>query len=218
MKVVLLERVDNLGAMGDVVDVKPGYARNFLLPKEKALRANPANMARFEAEREILEKRNAEAAAAARESGGHLDGSELVLIRKAGETGILYGSVSARDIAEALEGKISRSMVKLGNPIKTLGVHEVSVRLHAEVEIVVKVNVARTEDEAVRQAKGEDVIETQMEEDRMKAEESILERAEIAAEQMFEGDHGERAVEELSDEASGETTGDTAETKAGEEE
>lgn len=195
MQVVLLERVDNLGTIGDVVTVKPGFARNFLLPNEKALRATAANLARFEAEREVLEARNAEQAEKARESGGHLDGESIVMIRKAGETGMLYGSVSARDVAEKIGGVVTRSMVVLEQPIKALGLHDVKIKLHPEVTVTVQINVARTEDEAVRQAAGEDVIQSQMDADREQAEDANAERAEIASE-MFEGDFGDDAISE----------------------
>ncbi len=197
MDVILLERVEKLGAMGDVVSVKSGYARNFLLPQQKALRATKANMARFEAEREFLEARNAEARDQAAEDGKSIDGKAYVIIRKAGETGQLYGSVSSRDIAEAMDGSVKRNMIKLENPIKALGVHEVEIKLHPEVSATVTINVARSEDEAERQAKGEDVIATQMEADKADAEESAAERAAIAAE-MFDENH---APESLGDEA-----------------
>ena len=189
MQVVLLERVGSLGTIGDVVNVKPGFARNYLLPTEKALRATAANLARFEAEREVLEARNAEQAAAAAESGKDLDGKTFVMIRKAGETGMLYGSVSARDVAEQIGGVVTRSMVVLEQPIKELGLHNVKVQLHAEVEVTVEINVARSEDEAVRQAAGEDVIQAQADEDRAQAEEANAERSEIAKE-MFEDGGG----------------------------
>jgi len=159
VEIILLERVEKLGAMGDVVNVKPGFARNYLLPQEKALRATKANLARFEAEREYLEARNAENREKAVDAGKGVDGSKVIVIRNAGDTGQLYGSVSARDIAESLEDKgVKRNMVVLEQPIKALGLHEVKVRLHPEVTVSVTVNVARTEDEAARQEKGEDVI------------------------------------------------------------
>lgn len=185
MKVVLLERVEKLGAIGDVVNVRPGYARNFLLPQEKALRATEANLARFEREREILEKRNAERAAAARTEGEHLDGASFVLIRQASESGQLYGSVASRDIAEAASSDsltVTRSMVDLNQPIKTLGVHSVRLVLHPEVAVTVTINVARTPEEAERQAKGEDVIAAAAEEDRALADAQAAELSEAAAE------------------------------------
>ncbi len=188
MDVILLERIEKLGVMGDVVSVKPGYARNFLLPQEKALRATKANLARFEAEREYLEQRNEEAREQAAKDGTSLDGTAIVIIRRAGDTGQLYGSVSSRDIIIPLQDKgVKRNMLILENPIKTLGVHKVAVKLHPEVTVHIDVNVARSEDEAERQAKGEDVIATQMAEDQADAREAAEERAEIAKEMFDEG-------------------------------
>ncbi|HEY1751425.1 MAG TPA: 50S ribosomal protein L9 [Caulobacteraceae bacterium] len=169
MKVILLERVERLGALGDIVTVKDGFARNFLLPRSKALRANSANMKVFESRRADIEVNNAKARESAAKSGDRLDGSSYVMIRQAGESGHLYGSVSGRDVADAVNaegGKVDRSMVVLDKPIKTLGVHPVKVRLHPEVTITVNVNVARSQDEADRQARGENVITSQFEEDR----------------------------------------------------
>jgi len=188
MEIILLERIEKLGAMGDVVNVKPGFARNFLLPQEKALRATKANLARFEAEREYLEQRNAENREQAVDAGKSVDGTNVIIIRKAGDTGHLYGSVSARDIAEDLADKgVKRNMVVLEQPIKALGLHTVKVRLHPEVAVEVTVNVARTEDEAERQAKGEDVIAAQIAEEQADMKEANAERAENAV-SMFEGD------------------------------
>jgi large subunit ribosomal protein L9 len=169
MKVILLERVERLGTLGDVVTVKDGFARNFLLPREKALRATSANMKVFEARRSDIEANNAKARDAAKKSGDKLDGSSYVMIRQAGESGQLYGSVSGRDIADAVNaegGKIDRAMVVLDKPIKTLGVHAVKVRLHAEVTITVNINIARSPDEAERQSRGENVLTSQFEEER----------------------------------------------------
>src|SRR5258708_10237632 len=135
MKVILLERLERLGTLGDVVRVKDGFARNFLLPRSKALRANSANMKVFEGQRVEIENRNAKAREAAAKVGEKLDGSSYVMIRQAGETGQLYGSVSGRDVADAVNaegGKIDRSMVALDKPIKTLGAHPVRVPLHGE--------------------------------------------------------------------------------------
>jgi large subunit ribosomal protein L9 len=168
MKVILLERVERLGALGDVVTVKDGFARNFLLPRAKALRANDANLKVFEGQRAEIEARNDREREAAAKAGEKLDGSTYVLIRQAGEAGHLYGSVSGRDVAEAAnaEGaKIDRSMVVLDKPIKTLGVHAVKVKLHAEVVVTISINIARSTDEAERQARGENVITSQFEED-----------------------------------------------------
>lgn len=198
MELVLLERVENLGNMGDIVNVKNGFARNFLLPQSKALRATKANLVRFEAEREFLEKRNAETAQKASEEGSDLDGKAYIAIRQAGETGILYGSVSSRDVAELIGDPVKRAMVVLEQPIKALGMHEVRVKLHPEVSINVIINVARTEEEAERQAAGEDVIASQLDEDKAGAEDDAAERAEVAKE-MFEGEHGDAAEDNLSD-------------------
>jgi large subunit ribosomal protein L9 len=194
MQVVLLERVEKLGAIGDVVDVKPGYARNFLLPQEKALRATKANLERFEREREALEKLNAERAEKARGEGAHLDGASFILIRQASETGQLYGSVSTRDIAEAATTDsfhVTRGMVDLNEPIKTLGLHEVRLKLHAEVDVMVTINVARTQDEAERQAAGEDVIQSAADEDRALAEAQAAELFEAGVEGEDDGEERE---------------------------
>jgi large subunit ribosomal protein L9 len=185
MKVILLERVERLGAIGDIVSVKDGFARNFLLPRSKALRANAQNLKVFEAEKHIIEARNAEARAEAERRGSKLDGSSYTLIRQAGESGQLYGSVSGRDVADAViaEGaRIDRSQVILDKPIKTIGVHEVKVRLHAEVTVTIQVNVARSQDEADRQARGENVIAAQFAEDQ--------EAAAATAADMLEGGAG----------------------------
>ena len=185
MQVILLERVGTLGGIGDEVTVKAGFARNYLLPQEKALRANEANRKRFEAQREILEKRNAERRDEAAKSAEGIDGETFVMIRQAGETGQLYGSVSSRDIAEIVSTdavKIGRSMVVLNVPIKTLGLHDVEIKLHPEVTITVTINIARTEDEAERQASGEDVIAAQADEDRAIAEAQAAELFEAGAE------------------------------------
>lgn len=174
MKVVLLERVENLGAIGDVVTVKDGFARNFLLPRDKARRATAANLKAFELDRAAIEQRNEKNKAEAQKVADKIDGQTYVMIRQAGETGQLYGSVAGRDVAEAVQaegGKVERSQVVLNTAIKTLGVHEVLVRLHAEVSATVKINVARSAEEAERQAKGEDVIKSAYEEDREAAAE-----------------------------------------------
>ncbi len=160
MEVILLERVAKLGLMGEVVRVKDGYARNFLLPTGKALRATEANRKRFETMRSELEARNLKEKTEAGKIGAKLDGQTFVVVRQASETGQLYGSVSARDLA-ALIGtagfKVSRSQIALHAPIKMIGMHKVEVALHAEVDVTVTVNVARSADEAERQARGEDV-------------------------------------------------------------
>lgn len=190
MDVILLERVAKLGAMGETVKVKDGYARNFLLPQGKALRANKANMAVFEARREELEKRNAEMKLGAEEAAGAIDGSSYVVIRSAGEAGQLYGSVSTRDIAAlvaAIGVSVTRNNIILPNPIKNIGMHEVEVSLHADVTVKVTLNVARSEDEAERQARGEDVfaIEEDDDEDAI-APEEVFEDDAVAAEAVAE--------------------------------
>ena len=173
MQVILLERVENLGAIGDVVKVRDGFARNFLLPQKKALRANDENKKLFEARRAEIEARNAETRNAAVKASGNVDGKSYVLIRQAGEAGQLYGSVSSRDIADEIVkagAKIDRSAVVLDKPIKTIGLYDVRVRLHAEVSVSIKVNVARSQDEAERQARGENVIASALEADKADAE------------------------------------------------
>jgi len=193
MKVILLERVEKLGAIGDVVTVKDGFARNFLLPRSKALRATSANLKVFEGQRVQIEARNAEAKVAAETSGAKLDGQSYVLIRQAGDAGQLYGSVSGRDVSDAVKaegGEIDRSQVVLDRPIKTLGVHDVKVRLHPEVTITVKVNIARSKDEAERQARGENVIASQFDEERQAAADQAQELLEGGAGQaMADAEH-----------------------------
>lgn len=160
MKVILLERIARLGSIGDEVTVKPGFARNYLLPSGRALRANEANRARFAAEREQIEARNAERKAAAAGIAEDLDGKDFVVVRSAGETGQLYGSVSTRDIADFLSEagfSVGRNQVELKAPIKTIGLHEVDIALHPEVETRITLNVARSAEEAERQAAGEDL-------------------------------------------------------------
>jgi large subunit ribosomal protein L9 len=160
MQVILLERIGRLGQMGDVVTVKDGFARNFLLPQRKALRATDENRKQFETQRVQLEARNLELKREAEAIHVRLDGKSFVAIRTAGDTGQLYGSVSARDVADIVtEGgySIDRRMVALDNPIKTLGVHTARVQLHPEVSAKVSVNVARSTEEAERQARGENV-------------------------------------------------------------
>ena len=185
MQVILLERVERLGTIGDEVSVKNGFARNFLIPQGKALLANDANRARFEREREAIETRNAAAKATAEANSESLVGTQLVLIRQSGDTGQLYGSVSARDISEAAKEaghSVARSQVRLDAPIKTLGIFDVGVRLHAEVDVTIQVNVARSPEEAERQASGENIIEAIAAEQQAQASEQADELAEAAAE------------------------------------
>ncbi|MDP8994673.1 MAG: 50S ribosomal protein L9 [Pseudomonadota bacterium] len=168
MEVILLERIEKLGAIGDVVNVKPGYARNFLLPNGKALRANEANRKVFEANREKIEAQNEERRAAAEKEAKSLDGVSVQLIRQASNTGQLYGSVSARDLAEALEAhghKVAKNQIVLDRPIKSVGVQEVKIALHPEVSVAIRVNVARSPEEAELQAQGVDVMADMFEKD-----------------------------------------------------
>jgi large subunit ribosomal protein L9 len=168
MDVILLERVEKLGAIGDVVKVKDGFARNYLLPRKKALRANEANRKVFESNRARIEEDNANRRTEAETASKGVDGKSVKLIRQASNTGQLYGSVSARDIAEALEAvgaKVAKSQVVLDHPIKAIGLHEVKIALHPEVAVTVKVNVARSPEEADLQAQGVDVMSQMFERD-----------------------------------------------------
>ncbi len=166
MDVVLLERVAKLGQMGEVVSVKQGYARNYLLPQGKALRATPANLARFEAEKAQLEARNLETKKEADALAARLDGQQFIVIRSASDAGSLYGSVTPRDVAEAATAdgfSIDRMQVVLLKPIKDLGLHPIHVTLHPEVDVEIKVNVARSQEEAELQASGKSIQELQAE-------------------------------------------------------
>jgi large subunit ribosomal protein L9 len=179
MEVILLERVEKLGVMGEVVKVKEGYGRNFLLPQHKALRATEANKARFERDRATLEERNAERRKGAAGLSTKLEGKSFIILRQAGESGQLYGSVSTRDIADAAKGDgttVSRGQVLLDSPIKTVGIYSVRVALHPEVIVKISVNVARSQEEAEAQARGEVLTGTISE----------REEARIAAEALFE--------------------------------
>jgi large subunit ribosomal protein L9 len=180
MDVILLERVAKLGQMGEVVRVKDGFARNYLLPKGKALRATPDNKTRFEGMKVELTARNAELRGEAQKLGGKVDGKGVVVLRQAAESGQLYGSVSTRDIAALLvEGgfDVTRSQIALNAPIKTIGMHKVPVLLHAEVEVTITVTVARSADEAARLARGEDVTIRRDEADEAEAEPAAAEAA-----------------------------------------
>jgi len=164
MDVILLERIEKLGAIGDVVKVKDGFARNYLLPRKKALRANESNRKLFEANRARIEEENANRRSDAEKASKSIDGKSVQLIRQASNTGQLYGSVSARDIVDALDAEganVGKSQVVLDRPIKSIGMHEIKIALHPEVVVVVKVNVARSPEEADLQAQGVDVM-TQM--------------------------------------------------------
>ena len=168
MQIILLERIEKLGTIGDVVNVKDGYARNFLLPGKKALRANDANRKVFDANRARIESDNAERRGEAQTRGQDVDGMSVVLIRASSNSGQLYGSVSVRDIVDALNeqgANIGKAMVVLERPIKTVGVFDVRVALHPEVAVMVKVNVARSSDEADQQAAGVDVLSAMFDSD-----------------------------------------------------
>jgi len=214
MEIILLERIGRLGQIGDVVTVKDGYARNFLLPHGKALRATEANRAHFENERAQLEARDLERKTEAEAVSEKLAGQSFVVIRQAGDTGQLYGSVSTRDIATAVtEGgfSIERQQVMLDRPIKTLGLHEVRLALHGEVVPSVLVNVARTEDEAQRQARGEDVTQELTDEEEEAAEalaagEALFEEGAVpdeaeGTEASEEADTDDAAADETEDKA-----------------
>jgi large subunit ribosomal protein L9 len=187
MDVILLERIEKLGTIGDVVKVKNGYARNFLLPRGKALRANDANRKVFEANREKIEATNAERRSGAEAEAGKVDGARVQLIRQASNVGHLYGSVTARDLAEALEAggyKVAKNQIVLDKPIKSIGVQEVKVQLHPEVSVTITVNVARSPEEAELQAQGKDVMAEMFEKDVsgfIEERDETLEPGEIAA-------------------------------------
>ncbi|UZK66589.1 50S ribosomal protein L9 [Sphingomonas sp. M1-B02] len=168
MEVILLERVEKLGAIGDVVTVKDGFARNFLLPNKKALRSNAANRKVFEANRERIVSENANRRGEAEQEAKTLEGVSVTLIRQASNTGQLYGSVAVRDLVDALVAdghKVNKSQIVLNKPIKAIGVYDVNVALHPEVSVPVKVNVARSPEEAEMQSQGVDVMATMFEKD-----------------------------------------------------
>jgi len=196
MQVILLERVEKLGQMGDEVRVKDGFARNFLLPKKKALRATKANRDYFQAQKAQLETQNAERRKEADAIAKKLDGKGFILIRQAGDRGQLYGSVSPRDVADAMEKagfKLDRHQVSISQAIKTIGLFSIPVVLHPEVKVNVTVNVARSEDEAARQARGEDVL----------AERTEAQEAVVAAEELFEEGAAPKTDAEEGDAAQG---------------
>src|ERR1044072_4175568 len=200
MEVILLERIEKLGTIGDVVRVKKGYARNFLLPLGKALRANEANRKIFEANREKIEATNAERRSGAEAEAKKIDGAKVQLIRQASNTGQLYGSVSARDLAEALEAsghKVAKNQIVLDRPIKAIGVQEVKIALHPEVSVTITVNVARSPEEAKLQAQGKDVMAEMFEKDVagfIEERDETLEPGEIAPEPEAEAAPAEEAA------------------------
>jgi large subunit ribosomal protein L9 len=214
MDVILLERVEKLGGIGDVVKVKNGFARNFLLPNKKALRANESNRKLFETNRARIEADNEDKRKDAEKASKSIDGKSVQLIRQASNVGHLYGSVSARDIMEALEAegaKVTKSQVVLDRPIKALGVHEIRIALHPEVSVTVKVNVARSPEEADLQAQGVDVLHQMFEE----------EAAPLAAEELPPADDAADTAEvaaEATEEAADAATAAESEAPAAEEE
>ncbi|QCE32519.1 50S ribosomal protein L9 [Acetobacteraceae bacterium] len=205
-EIILLERIEGLGQMGDTVKVRPGYARNFLLPQGKALRANAANKARFEQERQQLEANNLKRREEAQDVAKRLEGLSVVILRQAGESGSLYGSVSARDIADAITkdggATVSRQQIILDQPIKALGLTKVKVRLHPEVVISVTLNVARSAEEAERQARGEEAKAKEEDENVLgdlqtqnRAEDEAAEAADLGIEGQEEHKEEEAAAE-----------------------
>lgn len=204
MDVILLERVNKLGQMGEIVTVKNGYARNFLLPQGKALRATKANKVQFEAQKAQLETRNEEMKAAAQTKAAEIEGAAFIAVRQASDAGMLYGSVSNRDVVELAAGsfEITRNQVEMVQPIKALGIHEVTLRLHPEVTAGITVNVARSEEEAERQAAGEDIL--------AKEEDEL----DLELDQLFSGDESVYEREDRRDAPEG----DDAEPVTGEEE
>lgn len=214
MDIILLERIEKLGTIGDVVSVKDGYARNFLLPQKKALRANEANKKVFEANRERLEKENAEKRSESEKLGEKVAGAEVVLIRASSNAGQLYGSVNVRDMVAGLAEQgheIDKKQVIMGAPIKTIGMHDVTVALHPEVHVTVKANVARSDDEAELQSQGVDVLAQLFEEEQKELEEAAaatridpnLEPGEIPTEMLEEAavENIEAAEEAMADAA-----------------
>jgi large subunit ribosomal protein L9 len=196
MQIILLERIENLGQMGDVVRVKPGYARNYLLPQNKAVRATEENRKRFEETRAQLEASNLQRRSEAEAVAAKLDGLSVVLIRQAGEAGQLYGSVTARDVADAITAAgftVGRQQIRLHQPIKALGLHTVKVGLHPEVVVPVVANVARTQDEADVQARTGTAVARTGAERREELEQVLEEQAEA----MFEAKAAEQAEESL---------------------
>jgi len=211
MDIILLERVEKLGGIGDVVTVKNGYARNYLLPNKKALRANEANKKVFEANRAQIEADNEAKRKEAEKASGNVDGKQIVLIRASSASGQLYGSVSVRDIVDALAADgahVEKSMVVLEKPIKTLGVFDVRIRLHPEVSVTVQANVARSTDEAELQKDGIDVIAQMFEEEQAELAAAALEVTGDNAEGDEEADAEADAAEETSSEDAAESTED----------
>ncbi len=211
MEVILMERIEKLGQMGDVVSVKPGFARNYLLPQKKAMRATKNNLARFERERAQLEAENLKQREEAERVAKDLDGLTVTVIRQAGESGQLYGSVNSRDVSEAVTAAgvtVARRQIDLGAVIKTLGLHKVRVQLHPEVVVNVTANVARSEEEAKAQLESGRVVTA---EDMRQAEEA----AEAEIEAVVEAVEQEETAETAAEPAEAESTGEAAPESAG---
>lgn len=210
MDIILLERIEKLGTIGDLVTVKDGYARNYLLPNKKALRANEANRKVFEANRERLEKENAEQRTVSEKAGEKIAGTEIILLRASSNAGHLYGSVNVRDIVAGLEEKghkVDKKQVVLGHPIKTIGMFDVTIALHPEVHITVKANVARSEDEAELQSQGVDVIAQIFADEQAQIEEAAAETQPTFQDGEIPAEMLENPVEpEASEEAAAEET------------
>jgi len=214
MEVILLERVEKLGAIGDVVTVKNGFARNYLLPNKKALRANEANRKLFEANRKKIEADNADRRAEAEKASKDVEGKTVQLIRQASNTGQLYGSVSARDIVDALEGKgakVTKSQIVLDRPIKAIGMHDVKIALHPEVSVTVRVNVARSPEEADLQLQGIDVMAQMFERDAAPPPEELQPLVETADADASAGEEATAETGEPEASGAGEDEAPTAE-------
>jgi large subunit ribosomal protein L9 len=220
MDIILLERVEKLGAIGDVVTVKDGYARNFLLPNKKALRANAANRKVFEATRAKIESDNASRRDEAQKASGSVEGKQIILIRAASQTGQLYGSVSVKDIVDGLvaqDAKVSKGMIVLERPIKTLGIFGVKVVLHPEVSVNVQVNVARSDDEAELQKDGVNVLDQMFEAEQAEIAAEAIEaqvEAEVASDAADAAEaaaNAKRREEQAADKAAAEAAGLSAE-------
>lgn len=199
MEVILLERVENLGQMGDVVKVKSGFARNYLLPQKKALRANDNNKKVFENQRADLEARNLERKAEAQAAAEKLSGRTFIVIRQASEAGALYGSVTTRDIAEAASNdgvKIERGQVRIGKPLKSIGIVTIKIALHPDVVANIDINIARSEDEAERQARGENVLGPDVEQAEEETEETTAEFFDPEAHAASESEDSAEETEE----------------------
>ena len=222
MEIILLERVEKLGHIGDLVTVKDGYARNYLLPNKKALRANEANRKVFEANRAKIEADNANRRGDAEKHATNVEGKQIVLIRAASNTGQLYGSVSVKDIVDGLnaqDAKVTKAMIVLERPIKTLGVFDVKVILHPEVSVTVTVNVARSDDEAELQKDGVNVIDQMFEDEQAELAAQAIEMAEAREAAADEADAADAArIEKLKEEQAAAKAAEGLSADAGEEE